>query len=90
MSAKRLNYNINIDEINAGSSDPADISNGGTSWKKERQVGYAFRLGYNYDNRYMAEVSGRYDGHYYFAPGKRFGFFPAFSLGWNLREESFL
>ena len=68
MSAKRLNYNINIDEINAGSSDPADISNGGTSWK-ERQVGYAFRLGYNYDNRYMAEVSGRYDGHYYFAPG---------------------
>ena len=89
MSAKRLNYNINIDEINAGSSDPADISNGGTSWK-ERQVGYAFRLGYNYDNRYMAEVSGRYDGHYYFAPGKRFGFFPAFSLGWNLREESFM
>lgn len=64
MNAKRLNYNINIDEINAGSSDPADISNGGTSWK-ERQVGYAFRLGYNYDNRYMAEVSGRYDGHYY-------------------------
>lgn len=64
MSAKRLNYNIDMDEINAGSSDPADISNGGTSWK-ERQVGYAFRLGYNYDNRYMAEVSGRYDGHYY-------------------------
>lgn len=89
MSAKRLNYNIDMDEINAGSSNPADIGNGGTSWK-ERQVGYAFRLGYNYNNRYMAEVSGRYDGHYYFAPGKRFGFFPALSLGWNLREESFM
>lgn len=89
MSVKRLNYNIDIDEINAGSTDPADISNGGTSWK-ERQVGYAFRLGYNFANRYMAEVSGRYDGHYYFAPGKRFGFFPAVSLGWNLREESFM
>lgn len=38
----------------------------------------------------MAEVSGRYDGHFYFAPGKRFGFFPAFSLGWNLLEESFM
>lgn len=89
MSAKRLNYGINVDEINAGSSNPADMGNGGTSWK-ERQVGYAFRLGYNYDNRYMAEVSGRYDGHYYFAPGKRFGFFPAVSLGWNLGEEAFM
>lgn len=89
MSAKRLNYGIDIDEINAGSSDPADIGNGGTSWK-ERQVGYVFRAGYNYDNRYMAELSGRYDGHYYFAPGKRFGFFPAVSLGWNIAEEAFL
>lgn len=89
MNAKRNNYGIDIDEINAGSSDPSDISNGGTSWK-ERQVGFIFRTAYNYDNRYLAEVSGRYDGHYYFAPGKRFGFFPAVSLGWNLREEKFM
>ncbi len=89
MSAKRNNYGIDIDEINAGSSDPSDIGNGGTSWK-ERQVGYVFRVGYNYYNLYMAEVSGRYDGHYYFAPGKRFGFFPAMSLGWNIGREKFL
>src|SRR5690606_30516111 len=31
-----------------------------------------------------------YDGHYYFAPGNQFGFFPAFSLGWRLTEEKFL
>lgn len=89
LGAKRNNYGIDIDEINAGSSNPADISNSGTSWK-ERQVGYVFRVGYNYDNRYMAEFSGRYDGHYYFAPGKRFGFFPAASLGWNIGREKFL
>lgn len=89
MGAKRLNYGINIDEINAGSSDPANINNSGTSWK-ERQVGYVFRAGYNYANRYMIEASGRYDGHYYFAPGKRFGFFPAISVGWNLGEEAFM
>lgn len=87
--AKRLNYNIDVDEINAGSNDPADISNSGNSWK-ERQVGYVYRLGYNYDNKYMAEFSGRYDGHYYFAPGEKFGFFPAVSLGWNIGEEKFL
>lgn len=89
LGARRNNYGINVDEINSGSSDPSDISNSGTSWK-ERQVGYVFRLGYNYDNRYLAELTGRYDGHYYFAPGKRFGFFPAVSLGWNLGQESFM
>ena len=71
LGARRNNYGINVDEINAGSSDPSDISNSGSSWK-ERQVGYVFRAGYNYDNRYLVELSGRYDGHYYFAPGKRF------------------
>lgn len=89
ISARRNNYGIDVDEINAGSSDPADISNGGTLWE-ERQVGYVFRAGYNYDNRYMVELSGRYDGHYYFAPGKRFGFFPAASLGWNIKQENFM
>lgn len=89
LNAKRLNYGILVDEINAGSNNPDDISNGGNSWK-ERQVGYVYRLGYNYSNRYMVEFSGRYDGHYYFAPGKKFGFFPAISVGWNIGEESFL
>ncbi len=89
LGARRNNYGINVDEINSGSSDPADISNEGTSWK-ERQVGYVFRVGYNYDNLYLLELSGRYDGHYYFAPGKRFDFFPAVSLGWNIGNESFM
>lgn len=89
LGARRNNYGILVDEINSGSSDPSDISNSGTSWR-ERQVGYVFRAGYNYDNRYLVELSGRYDGHYYFAPGKRFGFFPAVSLGWNLGQEAFM
>ena len=38
----------------------------------------------------MLEASGRYDGHYYFAPGKKWGYFPAFSAGWRLSEESFM
>ncbi|MQY77764.1 MAG: SusC/RagA family TonB-linked outer membrane protein, partial [Bacteroidetes bacterium] len=35
-------------------------------------------------------ASGRYDGHYYFAPGERWAFFPAFSVGWRLSEENFI
>ena len=37
----------------------------------------------------MAEFSFRYDGSYKFAPGKRWGFFPAGSLGWRISEEDF-
>ena len=53
-------------------------------------MGYVYKAGYIYDNKYMVEVAGRYDGHYYFAPGKRFGFFPSFSVGWRLSEERFM
>jgi len=38
----------------------------------------------------LLDASGRYDGHNYFAPGKRWGYFPAFSLGWRLSEENFM
>jgi TonB-linked SusC/RagA family outer membrane protein len=49
-----------------------------------------YRLGYVYNGKYMVEASGRYDGHYYFAPGLKWGYFPAFSLGWRLSEEKFM
>ena len=35
-------------------------------------------------------MAGRYDGHYYFAPGKKYGFFPSVSLGWNISQEPFM
>ncbi len=38
----------------------------------------------------MIETSGRYDGHYYFAPSKRWAFFPSISVGWNISEEDFI
>ncbi|MCS2573826.1 hypothetical protein NXX61_26620 [Bacteroides ovatus] len=41
-------------------------------------IGYVFRLKYDYDNKYLAEFTGRYDGSYKFAgnvSGKRWAFF---------------
>jgi len=89
LAAQRVNYALFIDELSAGSGDPADISNGGTSLRAT-QEGYAYRVGYNYANRYFLEAAGRYDGHYYFAPNSRFAFFPSFSAAWRLSEESFM
>ena len=47
------------------------------------------RLNYNYDIRYLLELNGRYDGTYKFAEGKRWGFFPSISAGWNVSNEKF-
>ncbi len=87
--AARLNYNTTIAELNAGSSTPTDISNYGTSSQQE-QIGYVYRVSYNYNEKYLFEAAGRYDGHYAFAPGRRYGFFPSFSAGWRLSEENFI
>ncbi|OAQ38981.1 hypothetical protein A5893_13160 [Pedobacter psychrophilus] len=47
------------------------------------------RTTYNYKRKYLAEFNGAYNGTENFAPGKRFGFFPAGSIGWIPSEESF-
>ena len=57
-----------------------------------RSLGYVFRARYDYDEKYLAEVTGRYDGSYKFAgmAKTRWGFFPSVSLGWRLKKEGFL
>lgn len=87
-NATRNNFAINIDELSMGSSDAADSRNSGSS-ATGSQIGYVYRFAYSYDSKYLFEASGRYDGHYYFAPGKRWGYFPAFSAAWRLSEENF-
>ena len=48
------------------------------------------RLVYNYRNRYVATVTGRYDGSSKFAEGHKFGFFPSFAFAWRASEEKFI
>jgi TonB-dependent starch-binding outer membrane protein SusC len=50
----------------------------------------ANRISYNYAQRYYADVVATYAGSQYFAPGKRWGWFPALSAGWIISEENFL
>lgn len=51
--------------------------------------GLVGRVTYDYKDRYLAEVNIGYNGTENFAVGKRFGFFPAYSLGWVVSEEPF-
>lgn len=54
-----------------------------------RNQAIAARFGYGYKERYLAEVNGSYTGSENFAPGHRFGFFPAASVGWVISNEPF-
>jgi Outer membrane receptor proteins, mostly Fe transport len=52
--------------------------------------GVVGRATYDYKMRYLAEFNVGYNGSENFAKGKRFAWFPAVSLGWNLAEENFM
>lgn len=52
-------------------------------------MSYVVRGNYSYDSRYYATFTGRWDGSSKFAEGHRWGFFPSFSLAWDLTNEHF-
>ncbi|MFT4072336.1 MAG: TonB-dependent receptor [Dysgonamonadaceae bacterium] len=56
----------------------------------ENTISLSSRLSYDYNSRYIVELSGAYNGSDRFAKNNRFDFFPAVSLGWNLAEEPYL
>ena len=56
----------------------------------QRYQGVVGRVTYGYDEKYYAEFNAGYNGSENFASGKRFGFFPAFSVGWRLTNEKFM
>lgn len=88
-SARRNNFSLQIDELGLGSSNRMDFENDGSSFTGS-EIGYVYRVGYTFDDKYIIEAAGRYDGHYYFAPGRQWGYFPSFSGAWRLSEEQFL
>lgn len=53
-------------------------------------VSYLGRATYDYMSKYLLSASFRADGSSYFAPGKKWGYFPSVSLGWVVSREKFL
>lgn len=56
----------------------------------KRHQGLAGNVNYIYASRYFADFNFSYNGSENFAKGHQYGFFPAFSVAWNLAEEAFL
>jgi len=66
------------------------LSVSGTPWDEERMVSYFGRVGWNWQEKYMATATLRCDGSSRFAPGHRFGWFPSVSAGWVVTNEKFM
>ena len=60
------------------------------SWNKWRSVGLFYRLNYSFDDRYLLQLNGRYDGSSKFPANERWAFFPSVSAGWRISEEPWL
>lgn len=77
------------DQFWAASSSSENTNGGGdTDWTSGR-MSYIGQFNYTYDDKYLFNFSFREDGSMNFAPGKRWGFFPAGSLGWVISREGF-
>lgn len=62
----------------------------GSDYDKWAMNSYFLRMAYSYDNKYMATVTGRYDGSSKFGQNNKYAFFPSIGLGWMMSNESFL
>ena len=77
-----------LDELDLTTNKTKNSVSGNSSLS--RNVGIVGRVNYSYDNKYLVEISCRYDGSSLFSgstPGARWAPFPAASLGWRIDRE---
>ena len=75
---------------NIGALTSSQLS-GWSSGLTERQLAsYMARVNYNYNNKYLLTLSGRWDGASQLAEGNKWAFFPSAAIAWRLDQENFL
>lgn len=66
-----------------------DVGGGGV-FSEETFTSLFGRINYDYEDKYIFMASLRRDGSSKFAPGSRYGLFPAVSAAWRISEEPFM
>ncbi|MDD4970108.1 MAG: TonB-dependent receptor [Paludibacter sp.] len=79
--------NNDFPSLNLATNASPAVSNGISEWALR---GAFFRVNYIYNDKYLLEMNGRYDGSSRFPKSSRFGFFPSISGGWRISKESFM
>lgn len=75
-----------LEEIDAATTNRSDEGN---SWRSVL-TSILGRVFYSYQNKYLFTATIRRDGSSKFGKNNRYGYFPSFSLGWNVAEEKFM
>ena len=83
---RRYFISSSLDQLFAGGDQ--EKNNGGGAFNRAR-LSYYGRVGYNFQEKYLAEFLWRYDGSYTFPEHSRFGFFPGVTVGWRVSQEDF-
>ena len=86
-------FDLGWDYAWVNNTQPTQLSErtaSGSPWGRGASASYFGRAQYNYKEKYMATASLRYEGSSNFARGNRWGYFPAFSAGWVVTNESFM
>lgn len=68
----------------------AEIVDGLSTLTSSTFLSYFARINYKFNKKYLLAISSRYDGSSRFGNSKKYGLFPAGSLGWLISEEPFL
>ena len=72
--------------IGSGSEQNSQSS----SWSRWAMNSYFTRLGYTYNDKYMATFTARADGSSKFGANNKWGFFPSLGIGWMISNEKFM
>ena len=66
------------------------VTSGSTTAQEWSLISYLARATYAYKDKYLASATLRADGCSRFGKNNRWGYFPSASLGWRMKEESFM
>ena len=98
-SVQRDNYETAFIDVNAVSAEPQGFYNlgqagsfnaPGTDLRTWTLQSFMGRVNYDFRERYLITLTGRYDGSSRFGANNQYGFFPSVAVGWNVGDEAFL
>lgn len=85
-----INYSRPYLDGSTGLASDGDQSASGAPSEVATLASLFARASYNYDERYMLQMTVRRDGSSRFGSNNHYAVFPSFSLGWNLTNEKFM
>ena len=90
LSSNEASGFVTDDYLNNNIQSATNKAQPSTSFSERNLISYLGRINYNYEGKYFATLTGRYDGSSVFGQNNKYAFFPSGALAWKVSEEDFL